>query len=292
MHRFKTLLLREWMQHQRGWLVLMLLPPVLLGLLVPFGTIQIGPMPPTGLMIMALLLVPLVVLGIAAAAALIQAPGLARRDQQDRSIEFWLSLPTGHSASVGAPILMHALLVPWLALAVGTVLSLPIGLAVVAKVFGATALSGLPWESLLVAFGTLFLRAVLGVLLACAWLMPLLLMTMAASAWLKRWGVPLIVVVFGLGHALLNARYGITIIDDTFQSLLHNAGRALIHDLPDGSRPLDDDVVFNLLADAPRWLAQDALAALRDLAQPIFAFALATSVACFGLLVLRRSRAG
>ena len=43
MSRFNTLLQREWMQHHRGWLALMLLPPLLLLVLVPFGSIEIGP---------------------------------------------------------------------------------------------------------------------------------------------------------------------------------------------------------------------------------------------------------
>ena len=46
------------------------------------------------------------------------------------------------------------------------------------------------------------------------------------------------------------------------------------------------------MADAPRWFAGDAAAALRELGQPLALFALAASAACFALLVLRRSRSG
>ena len=69
---------------------------------------------PSGLMLASMFVVPAVVLGITVVALLIQTPGLARRDRQDRSIEFWLSLPTSHAASVAAPVLMHLVLVPLL----------------------------------------------------------------------------------------------------------------------------------------------------------------------------------
>ena len=41
MTRFKTLLLREWMQHRFGWLVLMGLPFVLFAAVALFGQAQI-----------------------------------------------------------------------------------------------------------------------------------------------------------------------------------------------------------------------------------------------------------
>jgi ABC-2 type transport system permease protein len=41
------------------------------------------------------------------------ALGSPRRDHGDRSIEFWLSLPSGHGESLAAPMLVHLLLVPW-----------------------------------------------------------------------------------------------------------------------------------------------------------------------------------
>ena len=73
MSRFNTLLLREWMQHHRGWLVMMLAPPLLALLVVPFGTVEIGPgelgpMPAIMLMLMTMAAVPALVLGITAVA--------------------------------------------------------------------------------------------------------------------------------------------------------------------------------------------------------------------------------
>ena len=292
MSRFNTLLLREWMQHHRGWLALMLVPPLLMLLVLPFGSVEIGPaelgpLPALGLMLASMFVVPAVVLGITVVALLIQTPGLARRDRQDRSIEFWLSLPTSHAASVAAPVLMHLVLVPLLALAIGAAFSYAIGAMLVWKGFGATATLGLPWGTLagvgLAGLG----RGLLGVLLACFWLMPLLLAAMAASAWLKRWGTPVLVLALAFGHKLL----GIPVIGDTLGGLGTNARNALAHGrLP---RPTGGaEMAQAWLSDAPRWLFNDALMALRDLGQPLFLFALAASAAAFALLVLRRSRNG
>ncbi len=295
MSRFNTLLLREWMQHHRGWLVLMLAPPLLILLLVPFGSVEIGPgelgpLPAVGLMLMTMAAVPALVLGITTVALLFQTSGLARRDQQDRSIEFWLSLPASHSASIGATVVMHFVLVPLVAVVVGALLSQAIGFALVWKAFGPAAAFALPWGALVAAGAAGLVRALFGVVLACAWLMPLLLLTMAASAWLKRWGAPILALVLGIGHKLLATLYGVTLIGDTLHGLLVNARRAMVHDMPPRSPRFDATLAW--LADVPRWFADDGLAALRDLGQPLFLFALLASAACFGLLVLRRSRSG
>lgn len=295
MSRFNTLLLREWMQHHRGWLALMLVPPLLMLLVLPFGSVEIGPdglgqLPALGLMLASMFVVPAVVLGITVVALLIQTPGLARRDRQDRSIEFWLSLPTSHAASVAAPVLMHLVLVPLLALAIGAAFSYAIGAMLVWKGFGATATLGLPWGTL-VGVGLAGLgRGLLGVLLACFWLMPLLLATMAASAWLKRWGMPVLALALAIGHKLLASLYGITAIGDTLGALIANARAALAHGRPPS--PAGGEMAQAWLSDAPRWLFDDALLALRDLGQPLFLFALAASAAGFALLVLRRRRNG
>ena len=296
MSRFNTLLLREWMQHHRGWLALMLLPPILALLVLPFGSVEIGagelgPVPALSLMLVAMLAVPAVVLGITVVALLFQTPGLARRDRQDRSIEFWLSLPTSHTASVAAPVLMHLVLVPLLALLIGAAFSYLIGALLVWKGFGAAAALGLPWATLLGVGLAGLARGLLGVGLACFWLMPVLLATMAASAWLKRWGTPVLALALAIGHKLLATLYGITAIGDTLAGLALNARAALAHGRPP-SPSGGADMAQAWLSDAPRWFFDDALLALRDLGQPLFLFALAASAACFALLVLRRRRNG
>lgn len=290
--RFKTLLLREWIQHHRGWLIAMFAPPVflLLMLAMPFSTIDFGPLPAVGAFVAATIGVTIIVLGVAAVSVLFQAPGLARRDRQDRSIEFWLSLPTGHSASIGATLLMHLLFVPLLALLVGAVASQVIGLAVLARVFGVASWLQLPWASVAAADVAALLRAALGVVLACFWLSPIVLLTMAASAWLKRWGLPVLVLVLGFAHLLLKLRYGITVVNDTFNSFLYNAGRAMIHHAENRDGPVDTAEVTYWIESAPRWLLHDGLSSLGDLAQPVAVVALVISALCFWLLVLRRQR--
>ena len=296
MSRFNTLLLREWMQHHRGWLAMMLVPPLLLLVLVPFGSVEIGPgelgpVPALGLMLVTMFAVPAVVLGITVVALLFQTPGLARRDRQDRSIEFWLSLPTTHSASVAAPVLMHFVLVPLLALLVGAAFSYLVGGALIWKAFGVGEAFALPWGALVGVGMAGRARALLGLLLACAWVMPLLLAVMAASAWLKRWGTPVLALTLSIGHKLLATLYGVTAIGDTVVGLLINARRAMVHGTPPSPKG-GAEVAQAWLSDAPNWFFSDGLMALRDLGQPLFLFAIAASAGCFALLVLRRSRNG
>ncbi len=293
--RFNTLMLREWMQHHRGWLAMVLLPPLFVLAVLPFGSLEIGPgelgrTPELGAMLAAMALMPAVVLGITVFSLLIQAPGLARRDVQDRSIEFWLSLPVSHSSSIGATVLMHLVLVPLFAVVVGAVLGVPIGIAVVWKGFGPAAALALPWGPLAAAGAAGLARGVLGVLLACLWLVPLVLSVMAASAWLKRWGVPLLGLVLGIGHAALRARFGNPVIGETLGGIFVNARLAIVASPPPGRGGLA--ALVTSLGDAPGWFLADGLDALRNLGQPLFAVALVIGAVAFGLLVLRRSRSG
>jgi hypothetical protein len=292
--RFKTLLLREWIQHHRGWLAVTMAPPaiVLILLMLPFTTVDLGPSPALAAFLAATVGVTTVVIGIAAVVVLFQASGLARRDRQDRSIEFWLSLPIGHSASIASTLLMHFLFVPLLALGIGAIASQVIGLAVLARVFGVATWFQLPWGALAAADLAGLLRAVLGIVLACFWLLPMILLTMAASAWLKRWGLPVLALVLVLGHVALAHLYGITTINDVFNGFLRNAGTAVIHRLDMRNGPVDNAEVLGWIAGIPNWLLHDGLAAIADLAQPLALVAAAISAGCFWLLVLRRQRSG
>ena len=289
MTRFKTLLHREWMQHHRGWLLLMTLPPALLLVVLLFGgTIQAEPNHPLALMILSTVGISGLVLVITWLAVLLQAGGLARRDQQDRSIEFWLSLPVGHAQSLAATLLMHALAMPLLALTIGFASSQLIAQLVVWRVTGSAGWAELPWLTLLPLACGLFLRAALGVVLATAWMLPLLLVPMACSAWLKRWGVPIAVAGTAILHGLLAKLYGITVIGDTLHGWLVGASRSMISTPPPGW----DEHTFSI--DTPRipgWLFGDAGHSIALMAQPLFLASLVVSAACFGLLVLRR-RAG
>lgn len=291
MSRFQTLMRREWMQHHRAWLLIALLPPVLMLLLLSFASLQMDRFDALQMVMFATVLGTLAVAGIFAAATLLQLPGLARRDEQDRSIEFWLSLPASHPASVGATLAMHLLLMPLIALGVGYLCSQLLGLVLVSRTLGFGEWAALPWGLLIGAGLAALLRAGFGGLLAVFWLLPLLLLTMVASAWLKRWGTAVLVLALGLGHALLANLYGWPVIGATIRALTHNAVQSVI--TPGNERyPGDREQLLAFLTRAPRLLLSDAAVAAANLWQPLALFALVFSAACFGLLVLRRSRNG
>jgi len=304
MHKFQTLMQREWMQHQRGWLLMMLLPPALIFLIVLFGPADSmsvvfdgqradATSVPVLLLLTSTVVVTFMVLCISWIAVTFQAPGQARRDHQDRSIEFWLSLPVSHSASIGAMVLVQLFAVPLLALALGWFGSQIIGLAAVARYDGASAWFSLPWGALLAANLALLARLGLGIVLATLWFLPLLLLSMVASAWLRRWGMPaLIAAVVGSG-LVLKQLYGVNWVFDTLGGLMSYGSRALLHiDRSKGPGIVihGPEDVLPQLARLPVMLMNDGLAALRDCAQPLFLGALLFSACCFALLVLRRRR--
>ncbi|HSW09158.1 hypothetical protein [Aquabacterium sp.] len=305
MNRFNTLLQREWMQHQRGWMILLGLPLVLVilaGLFTDLGiSIEIDGdtvvkhVPSAALQAFgSIAAMAAITLGLAWLSALFQAPGLARRDQQDRSIEFWLSLPTGHVPSLGATLLTHLLLLPWAALAFGAAGGLLVSLLLVGKAWGLAAWFSLPWGSLLIGALVLLLRVAIGILLATLWISPLILITMAASAWLKRWGVPLVAGVIGGGGLVLDKVYGIPMVWEVLRTLVEHGSQALI--VADqggaaGELAIHSDAdVLPFIQGLPSWALHDLGQALQALASPAFAGALAVAAAAFMLLVLRRQR--
>jgi ABC-2 type transport system permease protein len=292
MQRFKTLVHREWMQHGRGWLILSIAPPALLLLLTMLApTLQADPLPGAQqLMTAALVYLPTLVLGFVAIAMLMQTPGLARRDEQDRSIEFWLSLPVGHSTSLAATLVTQWVIAPLLALAAGFVFSLALGSVLVWRLHGVAAWWDLPLAGMLLGSVETVARMAFGVLMAVLWLSPLLLLAMVASAWLKRWGLPVLVAGLLVAHLVLNGVYGIHVIGDAVVALLWNANRAITHSevvlvhqglpvvTPESAWPVNG-----------RWLLQDAWGSVKALATPAFAMALAGSALCYWALVWRRA---
>ncbi len=297
MNRFNSLLHREWMQHHRGWLILMALPFVLLLGIGLFGDIRINAKDHTGtpgaLEIAVACIAGLAALTFAVSwgAALLQAPGLARRDAQDRSIEFWLSLPTSHLQSLSATLLTHLVLVPWAALAAGLVGGAVASLLLVSKAVSLEAWFGLPWQVIAPATSAIVLRLALGVLLATLWLSPLILGIMAASAWLKRWGVPMVVGVLAVGGLVLDKFYGILAVWDALGFIGERASQAFIS-LDGGHQVENAEQLGAMLAELPSLLAQDAGLALAQLASPGFMAVLAVGAAAFVLLVLRRRHGG
>lgn len=304
--RFRTLLLREWMQHRTGWLVLMGLPTLLaLGLSLFDGRgidmqvgddkIEMGALSrlPTvlqalgwtlGTVAVALLLVSLTVLA--------QLPGLARRDQQDRSIEFWRSLPTSHAEGIGATLLMHLLLLPLAALTAALLGAQLAALVSIVLHQGPLAWMQLPWGLLLPSLLLGAARLWLGLLMAVLWLAPLLLLTMAASAWLQRWAVPVVVVASLLGTYWLDARLPQPLVGPAFHRMGTEALYALLApDLFDGPKRVAQGDLVSAAHTLPTALWQDMLRVLDSAVTPAFLAALAGGALGFALLVLRRRRA-
>jgi ABC-2 type transport system permease protein len=287
MQTFKTLLKREWMQHRFGWLLLGGIPFAIMVPLMSFGTIQFGdgsPPPPGMVTLIVAMGYIFFLLVLAGGAVAIQAPGLARRDWQDRSVEFWLSLPVGHTQAVGATVLMHLVAMPLLLLGLAAAGSPIAGLIAEARVNGIGSLAQVPWGTVVTVFVAGIARLALGLVLAALWLSPLLLGAMAASAWLKRWGVPALAAVLGLGGLILAKGYDQPIVLDVIGAIIRNAGRAV-------APMIFDDKAAPALASLPGMLGRDALGALGDLGQPLFAGGVVVAVACFALLVWRRTRA-
>ena len=195
--RFKTLMLREWLQNRWTWLIAIAALPVLVLVSFPFGTIDTDDREKVlheALTLMPLLVTPLVCVMIAWITVLFTASGLARRDVQDRSIEFWRSLPSTHAEHIGAQYLMHAFVFPVIALGLGLLFGLLIMPVVMIKFSGFSAFAGVPWGKVLAVLWQPVLLAVPALLLGALWMAPVVLTIMAASAWTKRLALPLLAV--------------------------------------------------------------------------------------------------
>ena len=306
MNRFVTLMHREWMQHRTGWIVLMALPAaamLMLGLFEGNGVqmtlnvddhsiSSVGQVPLAMQTVGWPLATMVVTFVLAALAVLAQLSGLARRDVQDRSIEFWRSLPTSHVQSVGALVLMHLLVLPGLAMGVAFLAGQGVALVAIVSQQGPMAWVKQPWWALLPAMGLVLARAWFGLLMAVAWLSPVLLLTMAASAWLKRWAVPVVVVAGLLGVHWLDPRLPVPLVKPALARIGDEAVQALI--APGVFQGLDLEgpaEVAAMLPDLPAMLLRDAAQVLGHALSPAFLLALATGALGFGLLVLRRQRA-
>ena len=299
-----TLLQREWLQHRLAWTIVTVAPLAiaLLVLLAGHVTINVndtdvavdfGRTPALALASAAIVGTGVLTFVLAWGSALLQTPGLARRDQTDRSIEFWLSLPVGHVPALSAPLLAHLLLFPLAALGVGMLAGHLVSLLLVARFVGIGEWFSLQWGLLSLAWVATLLRGALGLLLATLWLSPLILMVMAASAWLRRWGLPALLTGIAVLGNVLEKIYGTAIVWDLGRALLAHAGRSFVYARNGGGlrfTPSTDPV--QVLRDYPAWVAGDAWQSVLALGSPLLLLALVVSAACFGLLVLRRQRGG
>jgi len=299
---FATLLRREWLQHRRVWLLIVAIPPAL-GLLVMLSgqiNIKLGDEEQTLRFAQASALAltlgsfagcGLVTFLTAWVSALLFAPTAVRRDVQDRSLDFWLSLPSGHALSVAAPLLAHLLLFPLAALLLGMLAGLPLSFAAVTRFVSLSDWFALPWGSIALAWVAAGLRLTLGLLLATLWLSPLILLVEAASAWLNRWGLPAVVLGIVLLGNLVQQLLGSAAVWTLLQRLLQEVERAFHAGQPlPAISAAEGSEVQALLAALPGWALADAAQALQALAQPLLLLCLAISALCFALLILRRRR--
>ena len=303
MTQFMMLMRREWMQHRIGWLLVMLAPTVLL-LLASFidggmqvninDQVQLADLRQAPALVITGLLVTAVT-GLTLALALLsmafQLPGLARRDQQNGSAEFWTSLPVGHAKAIAATLFTQILMLPWLAIIVGIVGGLVAAMLAIIAIHGPLDWLAQPWGLLALSALALLLRMTVALLVAMAWLSPLLLLTMAASAWLRRWGVPVVAALTLAGTLILDRRLPEPLLGPALWRPVAEALHALLYfgaarDLQ--LRQLQDVIVW--LPGLPTRLLGDLPPMLANLATPAFALALAGGALGFALLVLRRQR--
>jgi len=282
-----TLLQREWMQHKRGWLIAAFAPPLLFLGMLPFGHVTGLPTEHPELVSLGILMLSAcVVFGICLLVALFQLPGLARRDAQDRSIEFWLSLPGRPSESVAATVLAHAWLAPLGGAVVGTLFGLPIAASVLAAKGGVGLATAVNWGEVIAAASPLLLRGFVGTLPLMLWLAPLVFTLMAASAWLKRLGVPVVLVGGGVAVAVLHQAYGIDWPLEALRVLNERINHTMVYDARGLSQALKSDV--NLWT----WAVQDLGRTLAELASVEFLGWAAVAAAGFALVVIKRGRGG
>ncbi|MFM7507885.1 MAG: hypothetical protein ACKO3M_15295 [Rubrivivax sp.] len=298
MKNLMPLMLREWLQHRFAWALLVLVPLAVALLLLSAGTIELDAemleLAPAQLSLMVAVLsmaittaTVLLLLGVT---SLFIALGSPRRDDADRSIEFWLSLPSGHAESLLAPLLVHLLLVPAAALVIGFFAALPVSMVTVGRVTGLGEWLALPWGQLLPALGALLLRALAGLPLALLWLLPLVLAAMVANALFRRWGLPLLGLALMLLAQGLERVFGQPVLAQTLADLFRNAALSVIGATRGLNMPGEGADPTQAMAALPGWALNDLGAALAALPQPLMGGVLLVSAALFAALVAWRRR--
>jgi hypothetical protein len=296
MNEFRTLLLREWMQHRKGWFTLGGVPLALTLIATIFGSVQTGievitPDKAGGLLLAVVFITAGVILALAYTFLSFQAGSLARRDQQDRSIEFWLSLPVPQSLFLAAMVLMHLFVMPLMVLAIGLAGGLALAPMFVVKGLGSQALSIIDWGSVrsLLALGTF--RLAVGVVLAGVWALPFFLLMMAASAWIKRWGGGAVLGGIIILGAVLEKFYDLPQLAMALRALSTRALAALIPLSGNGRHNLESGQITDANAQTiAQWIWSDLHSIVADLASPWLLLALAVSLACAAAVVVRRNR--
>jgi ABC-2 type transport system permease protein len=297
MNKILPLMQREWLQHRGSWALMLAIPLALAALALSFGQVQIdadereeiGTALPALLAMAAIAGTAAVMFIIAALSSLVLISGLARRDHGDRSVEFWLSMPVGHSASMATPMLVHLLLVPAAALLVGLAAGYGLSALLVGRMVGLGEWFALPWASLVPATLAIALRLLAGLPLALLWLSPLVLLVVLMTAWFRRWGVVILAVGLSVGSIVLKQVFGQAWLGDIVKALLQEAATALVSG-QGGMHVSGGAKAYEALSLVPTWALHDLGAALADLANPLLPGALLFAAGCFYLLVQWRQR--
>jgi len=296
MNKLLPLMQREWLQHRFGWMLMVVVPFAIALLLLSFGQIaidtdtadRVGERLPPMLAMASIAGSGAVIFLIAGVTSLIIVSGVARRDHGDRSIEFWLSLPTTHSASLAAPLLVHLLLVPAAGLLLGLAGGVLVSMVLVGRVVGIGEWFTLPWGDLLPAVFAIAARLLAGLPLALMWLSPLILLVVLLSAWFRRWAWVILAVGLGLGGQLLDRLFGQPLLSDVTLGLLRQARQALVHA---GQRfQMGPSEGSEGLRHLPAWALHDFGLALRELPSPLLAGGLLFAAGCFVLMIAWRQR--
>jgi len=298
MKNLLPLMRREWLQHRFAWALMVLVPLALAILPLTFGSIEVDGLEqartPADIALLVgtltLVITTAVLFLLLWASSLFVAVGTPRRDHGDRSIEFWLSLPTSHAQSLVAPLLVHLLLVPAAALLAGLASGLLISVVTVGRLAGFTEWLALPWGTLAFSMLALVARVMAGLPLATLWLLPLLLAAMLANAYFKRWGLPVLAVGLSLGSTVLNKVFGLPLLARTLGDWVRHAGLSLAGASGSGVTINAENPPNEVLSNLPGWALRDMGAALQAAATPQFLGALLVSALFFYGLVLWRQR--
>lgn len=294
MNRFQTLLLREWLQHKFAWSLMVLIPMTTMLLLSGVGVIDLSDAPPIQMPLLVTLVSvagTVIIFGmIAAIASLITVIGLARRDHADRSHEFWLSMPIDHGSAFAAPLLVHLLLVPLAAMAIGWLTGLVLSAVLTSRVAGIGAWLALPWGTVISATLALIGRLAAGLPLALLWLSPLILVLVLLCAWFRRWGLVIFAVALLAAALASTTLFGSPWPAETVWMLLQQAGQALVS--PDGRGMVvrSGEDAMAALSMAPAWAFENIGLALARLASPLLLGGLIVAAACFVALMDWRRR--
>ncbi len=290
------LMLREWFQYRFAWLMTAVIPLALAVLLLSVGHIEFDgsgadPAPPAQALAAAATAITCgLMMLLYTVTGLVTVIALARRDHADRSVEFWLSLPVGHTRSFAVPMGVHLVLLPLAALGLGLLASVVTSALLVSRVHGFSAWLALPWGDVLTLAATMVVRVVAGWPLAVLWVLPVVLVAMLMFAWLRRWGLVILGLALALAVSPLGELWGAKWLPQAVAALFAGAARSIVSghghiEINDGNAAQ----VIEVLSGASQWLWLDIIGSIRNLASPLLVGAWVVAALCFvGLVQWRR----